>query len=67
MIITRTSPVTNITRTMHLPVTEAQLEAWEGGGLIQNTFPDLTPGQREFLKTGITDEEWDYIFGHPDE
>lgn len=67
MIITRTSPVTNITRAMHLPVSEAQLEAWQGGGLIQNVFPDLTPGQREFLKTGITDEEWDHIFGHPDE
>lgn len=51
------------TRTMDIPVTEAQLQSWEfGGELIQNAMPDLTPDQREFIKTGITPDEWDTMF-----
>jgi hypothetical protein len=37
-------------------------KAWENGTLIQNAFPYLTPGEREFLMTGITASEWDEIF-----
>ena len=59
MVITRTSPFTGITRSMDLPITEAQVEAYEKGALLQNAFPNLSAGQREFYKTGITDEEWD--------
>jgi hypothetical protein len=44
---------------MDLPITEAQVEAYEKGALLQNAFPNLSAGQREFYKTGITDEEWD--------
>jgi hypothetical protein len=62
--ITRTSQATGITRTLDLPVTEEGLKrCWsqhpEGTEHIQNVFPDLTPGQREFLMTGMTEEEWD--------
>ena len=64
MIITRKSMVSGIERSLDLPVTEAQLERYyEEGLLLQNAFPNLTPGQREFIKTGITDEEWDNMFG----
>jgi hypothetical protein len=47
---------------MEIPVTEAQIKAWEGGMLIQNAMPRLTPDQREFLMTGITAAEWEETF-----
>jgi hypothetical protein len=62
MNITRTSLYSRITRTLDLPVTEAQLDAWASGELIQNAFPDLSPDDREFLKTGITAEEWEQLY-----
>jgi hypothetical protein len=34
---------------------------------VQNEFPHLSAGQREFLKTGITDEEWDELFAGDEE
>jgi hypothetical protein len=43
---------------MDLPVTEEQLETWQNGGLIQDVFPELTPDEREFIKTGISSDEW---------
>lgn len=34
--------------------------------LIQNIFPNLTIGEREFIKSGITPLKWDKKFGkHP--
>lgn len=58
--------VTGITRTIELPVTQEQIDVYHTGtGLLQDVFLNLTPGEREFIKTGITDEEWDSIFtGH---
>jgi hypothetical protein len=67
MIITRTSMTSGITRSLDLPVTEAQLAAYAGGALLQNAFPNLTPGEREFIKTGITQAEWEAIFGEEEE
>ena len=29
-------------------------------------MPHLTPGEREFILTGITDEEWDELFAEED-
>lgn len=63
MKITRTSDFTGVTRTLDIPVTEAQLGAWRNGSLIQDAMPHLTPAQREFLKTGVTEEEWVEMFG----
>jgi hypothetical protein len=40
-----------------------QLEAWQGGELIQNAMPDLSAELREFLMTGITPFEWEENFG----
>lgn len=60
MIVTRTSQFTGKVHSIDLPITERQLSIYEDGGrLIQEIFPNLTPGQREFIKTGITEEEWD--------
>ena len=63
MRITKTSPFTGRVHTMELPVTLQQIKRWENGEYIQNVFPDLTPGQREFIMTGITDEEWEKHIG----
>ncbi len=58
MLITRKSIWSDITRTIELPVTEEQLDSWKAGTLIQKAMPQLNPAQREFIKTGMTDEEW---------
>ena len=63
MEITRTSIITGIERTKDIPVTQEQLNEWEGGTLIQKVMPELTPSQREFIMTGIIDSEWDTIIG----
>ncbi len=54
-------------RTLDLPVTEEQIAAYAAGELIQNAFPHLSASEREFIKTGITDEEWDELFGSDEE
>lgn len=38
-------------------------QSWDSGELIQNAFPTLSPDEREFIKTGISPQEWDAIFG----
>ena len=40
---------------------------WADGALIQDAFPWLMPDEREFIKTGITPEEWNNIFGEDEE
>jgi len=62
MKITRTSMTTGITRTLDLPVTSEQLQAWKDGVLIQRAMPHLSNDDREFIMTGITAEEWDDTF-----
>lgn len=58
MKITRKSMLTGVTRTIDMPITEQQYDDWVDGALIQNVMPHLTVGEREFLISGITDEEW---------
>lgn len=62
MLITRKSTLTGNVRTLEMPVTEAQLEAWKAGELIQKAMPNLTADDREFILTGVTPEEWDATF-----
>ena len=59
MKVTMQSTFSGIVRTLDLPVTQEQLDNWRSGVLIQNTMPNLTADQREFLMTGITD--WDNL------
>jgi len=58
MEITRVSKLTGIKRTMELDITLEQLIDYEKGMKVQNAFSNLTPSEREFFITGITDEEW---------
>jgi hypothetical protein len=61
MLITKTSMISGIERTMDIPVTQEQLDSWNQGMLIQEAMPNLTPDEREFIKTGITNDEWDMM------
>ena len=58
MNITRISPFTGNTHTMNLPITQEQVLDYQQGTLLQDAFPQLSPDEREFFKTGITAEEW---------
>jgi hypothetical protein len=37
------------------------------GGYVQDCFPYLNKGDREFLISGTSDEGWQQLFGNPDE
>jgi len=67
LIIERESPFSGNVNRMAIQVTEAQIAAWQGGELIQNAMPNASADEREFIKTGITPEEWENTFGdwHP--
>jgi len=62
MKIKRTSQVTGITRTRDIDVTKEQLVRWEAGALIQDVMGHLSAADREFIITGITDDEWQRAF-----
>ena len=62
MQITRTNPFNGEVNTLNIDVTDEQVQAYMDGALIQNAFPQLTAGEREFIKTGITEEAWDEMF-----
>tara|TARA_B100000424_G_C22746562_1_gene403699 strand:+ start:410 stop:631 length:222 start_codon:yes stop_codon:yes gene_type:complete len=60
--LTKTSILTGKTSTMTLPITQDQLDLYNNTKInIQDVFPNLDSGQREFIKTGITQEEWDKL------
>lgn len=64
MLVTKISQLTGEQNVMELNVTKSQLEAYyRGDGHVQNIFPHLSIDEREFLKTGITPEEWNKRFG----
>lgn len=65
MKVTRTSILTGKTRTLEIAVTEDQLEQLRRGKHVQWLLPHLSADEREFLITGITQDEWDAAF--PDE
>jgi len=66
-IITRRSPFTGKVHRMEIPLTPKEYgkraTLWQTGMLIQDAFPMLSADQREFIKTGITPEEWENLFG----
>jgi hypothetical protein len=59
MRVEKLSDFTGKLNVMELDVTDAQIDEFiQGGRLIQHIFPNLSEEEREFLKTGITPEEW---------
>lgn len=63
MLITKTSQLTGKGHTMNLDVTHQQINLWLQGAHIQDVMPQLSPGEREFLISGIIPEEWESVFG----
>ena len=61
MLITRTS-VFGVERTKDLDITQEQYNAWQSGVYAQDAFPNLNAGDREFIISGNTDEDWDKMF-----
>ena len=60
--LTKTSILTGKINTMTLHITQDQLDLYNNTKInIQDVFPNLDSGQREFIKTGITQEEWDKL------
>jgi hypothetical protein len=63
MKVTKRSMLTGKLHTMDINVTERQLKSYERGeGLLQDIFSHLTPDEREFIKSGITNEEFESTF-----
>ena len=67
MLITRKSMLTGKSHTKDLPITQEQIDMYYNGMLLQDAFRNLSPADREFFKTGITDEEWENAFGGTEE
>lgn len=62
------SPRTKKWNAKVLPINASQWEAFMSPNrpLIQNIFPHLSNDEREFIKTGYTQEDWDAIFPKED-
>lgn len=67
MLIRRRSQISGIVRERDLDVTKEQLDRYFSGELIQRCFPNLSVGDREFILSGITEEEWDTTFSDSEE
>lgn len=66
MQVTKRSPLSGLEHTLELPVTQEELDRHAAGEFSQDVWPNLTDGQREFLISGITGEEWDEAFAEED-
>lgn len=66
MMITKVSQLTGTTHTKDIPVDPfkyLQYMGYKNPPYIQDEFPELSNSDREFILTGITDEEWREYFG----
>lgn len=63
--VRRPSPLTKTVNEMVLPVSDVRVRSYLEGRdnrLVQHQFPELDAGQREFLMTGYTPEDWAQMF-----
>jgi hypothetical protein len=67
MKITKRSPLTGKMNIVEMPVTDKQLADWTNGTLIHIAMPHLTADEREFLITGYTPDDWDWLFPEEEE
>lgn len=62
MLITRTSQLSGRVRSREINVTKEQLQEWlKSRKHIDVVLSHLSNSEREFLLTGITDDEWDQL------
>lgn len=68
MIVKRKSVLSGIERARDIPVNPEDMLLWETGTVnIQDAMPYLNDDDREFILTGITQEEWNNAFSNADE
>lgn len=65
--ITRKSILDKKERSMYLQINLDQIDAYSHGIPIQHAFPQLSPGEREFIHSGITPGQWDEVMGEEEE
>jgi hypothetical protein len=58
MLIIRKSSFTGKMNYREIPVTVEQLREWRLGMPIQDAMRNISYEDREFIKTGITPEDW---------
>ena len=59
--VIRVSPLTGITNTMYMDISDEQLQEWNDPNrtrLVQDIFANLTEAEREFIMTGYTVADW---------
>lgn len=61
MVIYRMQPSTGKIRSREINITQEALDQWKNGALIQRVAPHLSPSDREFILTGLDDDEWDNL------
>lgn len=59
---TFTGPCMNSGKEYSVKVPKEGLYKYRCGALIQDAFPDLSAGDREFLITGFSPEGWDHLY-----
>jgi len=62
MQITKKSEYSGIIHVREINVTPEQLEKWKKGAKIQDVMSNLSDSEREFIMTGMTQEERDAAF-----
>ena len=65
MLVTRISQFTGKKHTLDLDISQEQVSELQSPNRrnIQAICPNLSPGDREFLMTGVTPDEWEQVFG----
>ena len=63
--IERKSPFTGMVNQMEIELDPNDYVNWKHGMNIQDALPYLTADEREFIKTGITPEDWAAEFPEP--
>lgn len=70
-ILTKISPLTGNENEMEIPMSIREFsiawQAFERGAMIQEAFHNLPAPMREFIKSGISPQEWDEILAPDDE
>ena len=66
MKITKQSSLSGVEHTIDIDITEEEFQRVKmrffTKELVQDILPNISRGEREFLMTGITQEEWDNTF-----
>lgn len=59
----KTRPCEVCRKTTTMVLDEIQVLAWQGGMLVQEAFPELSPDLRELLISGTHPACWDELWG----